>query len=345
MELGLKNHLRSKLVDRFGISKRDQLLRLYDEQFMYGQREVLLKYISAPTSQIFLAKIPHSGHTLNRNFGGIQPEWDYKGKALFQAVWNTGVQLDAKARGIQKVHAVGAPFIYHLLNEGYQLDQIEFNFRESVREWSWPHNAKDQLSTLEGRSILFMPLHSWEGEVFEPKMIESDFFEHLFKFQDFGISLGYLDYLNPITRSSYERYTRNIHCAGLARSEISNTRGGGRHIFYKSLQRIIQSYDVVIGEEFTTGLLYASALGKKVGILDRNLSIHSNSRYYKQKQIELGIRERLDILREDYGWLSGDQKTESQRISNLIFEFGLSSIKSSNELDALIPRLEFYPEE
>jgi len=321
------------------------MLRQFDEQFIFGQREVLLKYIGAPNTQIFLAKIPHAGHSLNPNFGGIQPEWDYKGKPLLQAVWNAGVESDAIRKGIEKVHAIGAPFIYHLLNDGYELDEIQGNFRESNRDWLWPLNANDQLSTLEGRSVLFMPLHSWEGEVFETREIHSDFLDRTSKFEHFGISLGYLDYLNPVTRSIYEKYSKNIHCAGMPRSEIQNSRGGGRHIFYDSLKTIIDSYDVVIGEEFTTGLLYATALGKKVGILNRNLSHQNRSSYHKHQQIQFQIRERLDLLREDYWWLSDNGKTESERVSKLISEFGLPSIKSSNELESLIPRLEFYSDE
>ena len=345
MFAGIRTQIRSNLIQRFGISQKEQILRVYDEQFTYGQREVLLEYIGAPVTQIFLAKIPHSGHSLNQKFGRIQPEWDYKGDPILQVVWNLDIEEDARSRGISNVIAVGSPFIYHLLNEGYQLGQIENNFWKSGEDWEWPNNSDGQLSALKDKRVLYMPLHSWEGEVFESRAISNKFLNRVTEFAEFGVCLGYLDFLNPGVRSAYSPFAREVHCAGLPSNEIRNSRGGGRTIFFKSLQKIMEKYDVIVGEEFTTGLLYGSALGKKVALLDRTLSHQPHATYHKHQKIELEIRERLDLLRKDYQWLSGGGLTNAKRVSNLMLELGLESIKSPVKLASLIPRLEFYFEE
>jgi hypothetical protein len=346
MGISLRNYFRNKLIERYGVSEKVRTINVYAEQFTYGQREVLLKYIGAPESDIFLAKIPHSGHSATRDFGAIQPEWDYRGQPILQAVWNIGVELDARQKGISRVFAIGSPFIYHLLNSGISMDQIFFNFQQSFENWDWPSEAKDQLAILEGQSVLYMPLHSWVGEIIEPQILKSDFLNRISMLSKIGISLGHLDFLNPSVREAYTAFTTNIHCPGMPNTgKIANSRGGGRDLYFSNMQRIMNEYDVVIGEEFTTGLLYAAALGKKVGILNKSLGHYKDSRYHRYQEIGFTLQERMQMLREDYGWLSNSELSESQKVSNLVSELGLESIKSPENLSNLIPRMVFFNHE
>jgi len=343
MEISLRSYFRNKLIERYGVSEKDRIIHVYAEQFTYGQREVLLKYIGAPESEIFLAKIPHSGHSTTRDFGAIQPEWDYRGQPIFQAVWSIRVELDAKQKGISRVSAIGSPFIYHLLNSGISMDQIFFNVQQSFKNWDWPSEPNDQLAILEGKSVLYMPLHSWVGEVLEPQILKSDFLYRISTLSKAGVSLGHLDFLNNSVREGYAAFTRNIHCPGIAHTgEIVNSCGGGRDLYFKNMQKIMNEYDVVIGEEFTTGLLYAAALGKKVGILNKSFGHNKDVQYHRYQKIGFTLEERTQMLREDYGWLSNPELSESQKVSNLASELGLESIKSPEMLSNLIPRMEFF---
>lgn len=343
MGISLRDHFRNKLIERYGVSEKDRTLYVYGEQFTYGQREVLLKYIGAPESNIFLAKIPHSGHSTSRDFGAIKPEWDYRGQPIFQAVWNIGVELDAKQKSISRVSAIGSAFIYHLLNTGVSIDQIFSNIQQSFKNWDWPSEPKDQLRILEGKSVLYMPLHSWVGEIIEPQNLKSNFLNKASMLSKAGISLGYLDFLNPSVRESYAAFTTNIHCPGIASTgEIANSRGGGRDVYFSNMQRIMDVYDVVIGEEFTTGLLYAAALGKKVGILNKSFGHYKDSEFHRYQEIGFTLEERTQMLREDYAWLSDSELSESQKVSNLVSELGLDSIKSPEMLSNLIPRIDFF---
>lgn len=55
----LRNFVRTKLQNRYGVHSTDLRIKLFGEQMYYGHREVFINYLNLPKDAYFEALIPH----------------------------------------------------------------------------------------------------------------------------------------------------------------------------------------------------------------------------------------------------------------------------------------------
>jgi hypothetical protein len=307
---------------------------------MYGQRETLLKYLELEQNQIFLAKLPHSGHSTAVEEGRIRPEYDWNGRPLLQAIWNSETHEDAGIQGITNVVTIGATYLYSLANLDLQKHNIVDNIYKISKNWSWGLNLHQQREFMNGKKVLILPTHSWEGDVNlniseRSKMLSIGNYTEKLSF-----CLGYLDYLDTKKRAFYgSGESIELYCAGIASTAILHSPTPSRTNFFENLTDIFSGFDLILSEDFTTGLLYAACLGKQVGILASE---------FTDSQLEISTwaksnlaSKRRNIYRKHYEWTSSEKYSSEERFDKFYDELGISHFKNKSELLDILPRKEF----
>ncbi len=330
---------RDFLRNRYAGNLQTRIIRCVGEQFVYGQRETLLRYTGLDKGHIFLAKLSHSGHTPAVDEGRVQLEFDWNGKPLLQALWNEENFNDASSRGISNLVTIGATYLYSLANSGIDIHAVKENIEKICTDWNWGAELDRQKACMQGRRVLILPTHSWEGDVTFNFGRRSKLLELQNHSTSISFCLGYLDYLDPQKRLFYgAEESIELECAGLAFASIQNTPAPARENFFQNLTEIFSKYDLILGEEFTTGLLYASSLGKQVGILSSELG-DSRSEKSTWTEPNVAIRRRR-IYREHYDWLNSGGYSKQLRLEKFYNELGISSFRSKSDLLKLLPTME-----
>lgn len=333
--LPLKNFVRGRYLGDL----QSRIMKCVGEQFMYGQRETLLRYLELDRDEIFLAKIPHSGHSTAVKEGRVRPEFDWNGRPLLQAIWNSETYKDATSQGITNLVTIGATYLYSLANLKIETDSVVNNLDNISKNWAWSLNEPEQREFMRGKRVLILPSHSWEGDVNFKVGQRSKMLELCNSAEKIAFCLGYLDFLDPKKRLFYgSDHFIEIHCAGIAFTSILHSPAPARVNFFENLTNIFSNFDLVLGEELTTGLLYAACLGKQVGILS---SEFTDSQYEKSTWAPPNLAsDRRAIYRKQYEWLSSNTYSPNERFEKFYDELGIAHIKSKVDLMDIIPRRE-----
>lgn len=326
-----RNKIRGYLQKRYDTSGVPELHRYYGEQMAYGHREILLEYMSLPRDLYFKSILTH-GKVLPDELDPIRPNFDRLGNQLTQVLWRGDAETEAANKGVSAI-SIGATGVYAMLNKGYKLENIRENIISFSTKHSWGKSKEEILKKLSGKRILYLPVHSWDGDVVSRKTEDIELLRNLNK-NLITVCLGYLDFIDPQCRNLYSAEGFKVECAGIRASKVFGSPAGGREKFLYNLFDLILNSDFVLADEFTTGLLYAICLGKEIGIL--TLSEKSNlqySNYRDSKHFEEDIKKQSLFFR----WMTGtyvDPKTIEYDVKMAL---GIDKIRSKEELLGLLP--------
>lgn len=332
----VRNKARRFMVKRYSSNPVPIEMQLYGEQFAYGHREILLKYCDTSETYMFKAHVPHGGVS-PASIDPINRLNDENGIPILQLRWRHDSALEAEEANIKNVTPIGAPFLYALSNTGCKKDQISDQIQQSVGKFDWPRESVDQNEYLsDSKNILYMPLHTWDGDV-HIHQIPKDSPLHKLQKNNITVLLGFLDFCDPIIRHSYSELGWNVECAGVRSSKITGSPAGSRNNFLYNLQKIISQNDIVVSNEFTTGLYYAASMGKKIGILNQTLNYELK---YSSWQDQSQFEKRMIIIRNYYDWLIGGNHGASFT-NNVETALGIKSMRTSEFLKENIELVEF----
>lgn len=333
----LRKKARRYMVKRYSNNPVPIELQLYGEQFAYGHREILLKYCGISENYMFKAHIPHGGVS-PASIDPINRIDDDNGNPILQLRWRHDSDVEAEEANIKNVTPIGAPFLYALSNLGYTPEQISYQIQKSVGNFDWPRESSEQSKYLsESKNILYMPLHSWDGDV-HVHQIPKD--SPLTKLRNSKITvlLGFLDFCDPDTRNAYAELGWNVECAGVRSSKITGSPAGGRNSFLYNLHNLMEKNDTVVSNEFTTGLFYAASMGKKMGILNQSINYELK---YSSWQERSQYEKRMIQIRSYYEWLIGGSFTRESLNEKVEMALGLRSFRSPEFLKDSVELLEF----
>jgi hypothetical protein len=335
-----RQRIRTRLQDRYGTSRATHEVNQYSEQMAYGHREVLTRYLGLPSDAYFKAILTH-GKILSHELDPIRPQFSRDGFPLLQALWRSDAEDQAKNIKVMNVISIGATGLYELSNQGVGLEQIKRNIEKVSKKHVWSENRADLLDLFSGKKILYMPTHSWDGDVVKHTIEKVDFLKNLVP-QNVTVCLGYLDFCDPKVRRIYSQPGWKIECAGVRASKAFGSPAGGREYFLAELFYILDQADVVIADELTTGQMYAACIGKEIGLLPEDDSV---SLTFSSWQTSSNFREFNMKIRETYPWLIGNDlnNTMCEDISQAL---GVNRFRMPSELGRELPwyqekRLEF----
>jgi hypothetical protein len=332
----LRSKARQFMVKRYSSNVVPIEMQLYGEQFAYGHREILLKYCGIPEEYIFKAHIPHGGVSPT-SIDPINELSDEKGNPILQLRWREDSAKEADELNIKNVNPIGAPFLYALSNLGYTQIEISNLIHQSVGNFDWPRENLEQHKYLsELKHILYMPLHTWDGDVHVHKLPDDSPLLRLKNSKVTGL-LGFLDFCDPKVRNYYLELGWTVECAGVRSSKITGSPAGSRNKFLYNLYEIMSKHEIIVSNEFTTGLYFAASLGKKIGILNQS---SSHDLEYSSWQDKTQFEKRMKQIRDYYDWLIGGSGrgafTDTVEVA-----LGLKSMRSPEYLMNHVEILEF----
>ena len=306
------------------------------EQFAYGHREILLEYMGLTKEYIFDVRL-HHGNSLPNVLDPVEPMYDRRGKVVRQIYWRDDVnRLSNHTKGIEVI-SVGSPLLYLLSNQGSTLDQISKRLTDLSEVISKSEPLQTSLSDLSGNKILFFPMHSWEGDVLDHSAFAEEVSE-IFPMADTTICLGYFDFCDPITRQSYLDFGFEVVCVGMRDSSVENSPAGGREYFLQHLTELILKHDLVFANQFTTGLLYANALGKRAEVIGNQIFNTIFSSHKSPRNYETQISE----FESSYEWMYGNIHDSKEIRAKLNVSLGMRSFRSPNELMDILKPIKAY---
>ena len=328
----LRSELRIRLRKRYGNNVTN--VALYGEQFAYGHREILLEYAELPDNKMFAAIIPH-GKIAPHLLDPISLQYDASNQELLTLLWRDDAKNEPIENTPSKIDSIGAPILYALLNLNITREQIKQNILTAVNK---AHKIGEEKDLIEFNKILYMPLHSWDGEV-HPHRIYDDSIVAKFAPSKVTVLLGFLDFCNPETFSFYKNLGFNVVCCGVRASKVTGSPAGGRTRFLYNLLKFIGSHDIVISNEFTTGLIYAYAAGKP-SLLIRDTTYRSLT--YSSYGDENQFNDLLTRYANYFDFLtinSGYSQTET--VFQISTALGYDSLKSKEYFSDVIPTFDF----
>jgi hypothetical protein len=320
--LSLRRSIRNTLRIRYAINFAAAVQGQYREQFAYGHREVLLDYAEMSRDLIFKAVIPH-GKIAPHALDPILAHFDLSNdQALPQLLWRDDSNTEALKAGVEGVRSIGAPFLYALANSGQTIKKTKENLNSLASNTIWKTDDQEEILNSFDK-ILYMPIHSWEGDVVN-HFIPIDSLLRKVDPMRVVVCLGFLDFCNPNVRKVYEDCGWKLTCAGVRDSMILNSPAGGREKFLYSLANIFSEADIVIANEFTTGLFYAASLGKPIAIIQ---GLTENKLTYSSWNSNETFQNVLNLQQATFPWLYGGACTPGQILKDLENALGVNSFK------------------
>lgn len=230
-------------VDRL----RGRSLKVLNEQFAYGHREILLRSYGLPENFVFPALVQH-GWMINANYR------HHRYKNLIQKypdlVWSSRITVESKN---PKTIAIGSAWSHLLKLKGFYLDdETGYLLSESNGTNGNGYN-------------LYIPVHSdRQFQIYE----KLNFPEKSSKSNSRNIvCLGWQDFVNPRIRLACDESGWQYTCAGyrgVLGPEVPWSNAGGRSDFLFNLFDIINNAENIFFDEPSTAFWYALSLGKRV---------------------------------------------------------------------------------
>jgi hypothetical protein len=228
-------------------------LNYFEEQFMYGHREIILNYILS------------SGHNISSNSylqGGIAhgwapnfEVWRLRKKNFRRAnryVWKSPNFTSEDT--IYNQIPIGAPWLYLLLTLGIT------------------PGSKIEMPIKDNRENLIMPYHS-EGVRLKKINEQAEHFRQIVDPTRSTVCLFWLDYCDPVNRAAYSDLGFNVECVGYP-NRVTNSYliGGPRTLFLVHLLSLMLEHRTLITDNPSTSLFYAASLGKTVVIAEDKIA-------------------------------------------------------------------------
>ena len=217
----------------------------FDEQFMYGHREILLS--SAINSDASLDKSSLIIGGILHGWAFDPSIWRVRKSNLQRApryVWHRKFEEKLPASTGNK--AIGAPWLYLL------------------RQLGIVKHAKVSQVGREQTDVLVFPGHNL-------LYTSKDIYRQVSKYREIvgsrtaTVCLYWLDFLDPTTYQSFADAGFNVVCIGYTpRGKFGYSSKGGRVTFLPRLLELFVSHDLILADELGSGVIYAASLGKNI---------------------------------------------------------------------------------
>lgn len=236
--------LKDKVTVGFDRIKKNDLA-YFEEQFMYGHREILLNYIyknriDFPNNSYLQAGLAH----------GWAPHfeiWKLRKKSLVSAprfVWNSPHSHKQNLKYGQI--PIGSPWLYMLLTLGLKPGDIA------------------ELPVTDQRINLVMPYHS-EGLRIKKISDQALHYKSFLNPAETTVCLFWNDFCDPTNRSTFLNLGFKIECVGYPyRVNESYKIGSPRTFFLINLIKLMLEHRTYITDSISTSFFYAASLGKEV---------------------------------------------------------------------------------
>lgn len=237
--------IKFELAKSFGVSS--VLMHTLREQFYFGAREVLLKYMGLSEATIILADLQHGIPRMSRTSYSV-----FGIGSIPDLIWchNTFTfDKNFKFTSGKKTLPIGAPWLY---------------MKENLKQ----NNELMSPKLSQNKDTLLILPHSGNYEVID---LNFEFNAFLDTHKVDGVLLFNEDFLNPKIREILVQKNILIECAGLPRTyqpTAYHTIAGGRANFLEESFRIFSRYRNVISTRFSTALIYAADVGANIGIFN-----------------------------------------------------------------------------
>ena len=329
-----RTRIRAFLQKRYDTSGKSDVEQYYGEQMAYGHREVLLDFLGASRDLFFKASLTH-GKILPDNLDPIRPLFRKDGSQILQGLWRSDAEVEATKKGVEAL-SIGATGLYALQNLGQSIAETKKSVLAFAKNHLWSENYEDTLNILDGRKVLYMPLHSWDGDVVNHESSDVGVLKSLNP-KKVTVLLAYLDFLDLENRRYYESFGFKVECAGIRASKVFGSPAGGREKFLYSLFDIISGADVVVSNALTTGLLYATCLNKQVGFLP---NVGQQKLKFSHWRSSEDFTLDMNNQNKFFPWLTDTAKSDKQAVYGDISDaLGLDQFKSPTKLASLIPTI------
>jgi len=289
----------------------------FDEQFMYGHREVLLS--SAINSDMRLDKSSLIIGGILHGWAFDPSIWRVRKLNLQRAprfVWHRKFEekLPASTGNI----AIGAPWLYLL------------------RQLGIVKHSRVLLAGREQTDVLVFPGHNL-------LYTSKDIYRQVSKYREIvgsrtaTVCLYWLDFLDPSTYQSFVDAGFKVVSIGYTpRGKFGYSSKGGRVTFLPRLLELFASHDLILADELGSGVIYAASLGKNIQLCPDS---HSNDIQIELASI-MGKGDGFYLTADDWLenhdpelWKSG--KSSPKLIEIAWEELGEASLLSDEDLAAL----------
>ena len=279
-------------------------LNYFEEQFMYGHREILLSYIlenglDFPATSYLQAGLAH----------GWAPHfeiWRLRKKSLIRTpryTWNSPITSKQNIKLGQI--PIGSPWLYLLLSLGIEPGEIA------------------ELPIKDQRKNLIMPYHS-EGLHLKRISDQALHFKSFVNPAETTVCLFWNDFCDPINRATYLNLGFKLECVGYPhRVKDSYKIGAPRTFFLMHLLNLMLEHRTYITDSVSTSLFYASSLGKEIIIKGDKISRD----FLKNFTLSMDEIYEKDSSSGDI-WLSKNEHYLSMSLSKLRY----NNLKSWEEL-------------
>lgn len=262
---------------------------LFREQYAYGHREILLKAADLPPETQLYGRVQHGWDPLMTDpVGPFRPLFF---KEAWQWVWTSSNEALGKERGVHKVKAIGAPWLYLLEQLGIPLFKPS-EHRKTGKYLLMPSHINEMSST-EFHSQQILRALSYASA------------------ENWTVMLHGLDFMTMAIRDLYTASGLFITTAGWpvvsqgGRHPSSSI--GDRRKFLENIVKVMRDVELLLTDEVGTHILYATSLGIDVMIkpiaMDKKFSGAS-------EQVEGLVREEK-LIRE---WQKRSKQYNSESI-------------------------------
>jgi hypothetical protein len=289
----------------------------FDEQFMYGHREILLS--SAIKGNLGLNESSILVGGLMHGWSFHPSVWRVRKSNLQQApryVWNRKFEeeLTVSTGNI----AIGAPWLYLLKELG-------------IRK-----HSKVLLANKEQTDVLIFPGHNL---IYTSKEISRQVskYKEIVGTRTATVCLFWLDFLDPSTRQSFVDADFHVVCIGFTpRGKYGYSSKGGRVTFLPRLLELFASHELILADELGSGVIYAASLGKKIQLCPDSHSKEIQNELAAIVSRHEGFYVTADAWLDDHEpelWKSGVSNPKLVEIA--WEELGESSLLSEEDLASL----------
>jgi hypothetical protein len=236
----------SKISNTLKRLKTSDLL-YFEEQFMYGHREILLHYCMQKTRKLGSNMILRG--SINHGFSYQENIWKMRKKNLRPAkryVWNDR-QLSPYG-GASSVMATGAPWLYLLSDLGLNANNIEKRLKKDPKK------------------VIIFPGHNVVS-YFKYEITETieNYKSKIPQGSKVIVCLFWLDFCDPSIRKAFQDLGWEVVCMGyVPRLPKPDSTQGGRPNFLLELFTLFADASLLLTDNFSTGVLYALSLNLNV---------------------------------------------------------------------------------
>ena len=317
----------------------DYMKSMFREQFAYGHREILLKYVGLDFSTQLLGTLQHGvlGNTYVENFKS--PRY-LSGRKSVYWVYSKALEKIGRSQGNDNVIAIGAPWLY---------------LRDST---------KDRLAVnLSAESYLVMPSHSQStyvatSTVFQKKQ-RAKSFRDIVGSKNATVCLHAIDFCDHETVEAYLDQGFNVICAGSSSQYPAWSDAANRIRTLHKLMTLMMSHTHLLTDDYGSHIFYGIDIGMQIGIfpeirkylVTKDISERKNYLVTKDNVERNNLVDESLAFSNDLVWLgkhfkdSLNQFTDSHKYQEIANEIlGRDAVMSPLELLAKLDyRKNVYP--